>query len=100
MTYEPNGRGNRNFSPLNKTSQNPHFGAVSGLGRPGSPAAFATVSVIARSAVLADALSTAVCVVGPDKGADLLRQFEAEAYGLTKDGAVWSSPGFPRDRLA
>ncbi len=65
-----------------------------------SPASFASVSVIARSAVLADALSTAVCVVGPNKALDLLRNFEAEAYGLTKDGAVWSSPGFPRNMLA
>ena len=65
-----------------------------------SPASFASVSVIARSAVLADALSTAVCVVGPDKAVDLLRRFEAEAYALTKEGSIWSTPGFPREQLA
>jgi FAD:protein FMN transferase len=65
-----------------------------------SPASFASVSVIARSAVLADALSTAVSVVGPDKAVDLLRRFEAEAYAVTKDGSVWLSPGFPREWLA
>jgi thiamine biosynthesis lipoprotein len=65
-----------------------------------SPASFACISVIAPTAVLADALSTAVCVVGRDKAVHLLRRFEAEAYGLTKDGSVWSSPGFPRDSLA
>ena len=66
----------------------------------GSPASFSSVSVLARTAVLADALSTAVCVVGPQKAIDLLRRFEAEAYGVTKDGAIWSSPGFPKETLA
>jgi FAD:protein FMN transferase len=65
-----------------------------------SPASFASVSVIAHSAVLADALSTAVCVVGSDRAVDLLLHFEAQAYALTKDGSVWSSPGFPREQLA
>ncbi len=68
--------------------------------RGGSPASFSSVSVIAPTAVLADALSTAVCVVGPNKALDLLRHFEAEAYGVTKDGAIWSSPGFPKETLA
>ncbi len=65
-----------------------------------SPASFATVVVIAQRAVVADALSTAVSVLGPDEGAKLLKNFDAEAYGITKTGNVWSTPGFPRDHLA
>ena len=65
-----------------------------------SPASFACVSVIAEKAVLADALSTAVSVVGPDEGMRLLDRFKAEAYGVTKRGTVWASPGFPRQNLA
>ena len=65
-----------------------------------SPAAFATVVVTASRAVVADALSTAVSVLGPAEGAKLLRQFDAEAYGVTKAGTVWSTPGFPREHLA
>jgi len=65
-----------------------------------SPASFACVSVIAEKAVLADALSTAISVVGPDEGLALLRHFKAEAYGVTKQGEVWASAGFPRQNLA
>ena len=61
-----------------------------------SPTSFATISVIARTAVLADALSTAVCVVGTDQAASLLQRFQAEAFGITKQGNVWSTPGFPQ----
>jgi thiamine biosynthesis lipoprotein len=60
-----------------------------------SPAAFSTVSVMASSAVLADALSTTVSVLGPELSAPLLRHFKAEAYGMTKAGTIWSTPGFP-----
>ncbi len=65
-----------------------------------SPASFATVVVIAEEAVVADALSTAVSVLGPDEGATLLKQFDAEAYGVTKAGKIWATPGFPREHLA
>jgi FAD:protein FMN transferase len=65
-----------------------------------SPASFACVSVIAEKAVLADALSTAISVVGPEEGMALLRRFKAEAYGVTKKGEVWASAGFPRQNLA
>ena len=64
-----------------------------------SPASFACVSVIANRAVVADALSTAVSVVGPEEGAKLLSQFGAEAYGVTKAGDVWATPGFPKQDL-
>ena len=36
----------------------------------------------------------------PGKAVDLLRRFEAEAYALTKEGSIWSTPGFPREELA
>ncbi|WP_374547722.1 FAD:protein FMN transferase [Rhodoblastus sp.] len=65
-----------------------------------SPASFACVTVIAPTAVVADALSTTVSVVGPDEGAKLLKRFDAEAYGVTKAGKVWVTPGFPRKNLA
>jgi thiamine biosynthesis lipoprotein len=65
-----------------------------------SPASLATVVVIASRAIVADALSTAVMVMGPDEGAKLLKNFDAEAYGITKTGKVWSTPGFPRQHLA
>ena len=65
-----------------------------------SPASFACVTVIAAKAVVADALSTAVSVLGPDEGAKLLKHFDAEAYGITKAGKVWATPGFPRQNLA
>jgi FAD:protein FMN transferase len=65
-----------------------------------SPASFACVTVIAPRAVVADALSTAVSVLGPDEGAKLLKHFDAEAYGVTKAGKVWATPGFPRQHLA
>jgi thiamine biosynthesis lipoprotein len=65
-----------------------------------SPASFACVTVIAPKAVVADALSTAVSVLGPDEGLKLLKQFDAEAYGVTKAGKVWATPGFPRQNLA
>jgi thiamine biosynthesis lipoprotein len=65
-----------------------------------SPASFATVVVIAQKAVVADALSTAVSVLGPDEGAKLLKTFDAEAYGVTKAGKVWATPRFPRQNLA
>jgi thiamine biosynthesis lipoprotein len=64
-----------------------------------SPASFACVTVIAAKAVVADALSTAVSVLGPDEGAKLLKHFDAEAYGVTKAGKVWATPGFPRQNL-
>jgi len=65
-----------------------------------SPASFASVSVIAEQAVLADALSTAISVVGPDEGLRLLRHYGAEAYGVTKSGDIWASAGFPKQNLA
>ena len=56
--------------------------------------------MIAEQAVLADALSTAISVVGPDEGLRLLRHYGAEAYGVTKSGDIWASAGFPKQNLA
>jgi thiamine biosynthesis lipoprotein len=65
-----------------------------------SPAHFSSVTVIASRAVVADALSTTVSVVGPAEGRLLLKQFDAEAYGVTKTGEIWATEGFPRENLA
>ena len=65
-----------------------------------SPAHFSSVTVIAERAVLADALSTTISVVGPYEGRKLLRKFGAEAYGVTKTGETWATEGFPRVDLA
>ncbi len=65
-----------------------------------SPPYFATVTVLADRAVVADALSTTVSVLGPEKALALLRNFDADAYGVTKAGKVWATPGFPREHLA
>ncbi len=64
-----------------------------------SPAHFSSVTVIAQKAVVADALSTTISVVGPDEGRKLLQKFGAEAYGVTKSGEIWATPGFPRENL-
>lgn len=60
-----------------------------------SPQSFASVSVIAACGLLADALSTAVCVVGPERAEPLLKHFDAKAFGVTKQGAIFRTPGFP-----
>jgi thiamine biosynthesis lipoprotein len=65
-----------------------------------SPAYFSSVTVIAARAIVADALSTAISVVGPDQGRALLKPFGAEAYGVKKSGAIWATDGFPRGNLA
>lgn len=62
-----------------------------------SPGAFSSVTVVAPNATLADALSTAIFVLGADKGLEL-----AKASGGTdvllvmKDGRLLASEGFPR----
>lgn len=63
-----------------------------GLTTPGS------VTVIARDGTLADGLASAVSVLGPDRGLELAKRFQAETYvmQLTADGTIQatSSPGF------
>ncbi|MFZ5831033.1 MAG: FAD:protein FMN transferase [Planctomycetota bacterium] len=61
-----------------------------------SPEHFASVSVLAPSAALADALSTAVFVLGPDRGMTLLRAHRnVDALLILKDQRVMRTPGFP-----
>ncbi|MBW3535293.1 MAG: FAD:protein FMN transferase [Gemmatimonadetes bacterium] len=61
-----------------------------------SPPDTAAVTVLAPTAMDADALSTAALVLGPTAALDLLEGIEAvEAMIVTKDGAVRSTRGFP-----
>lgn len=61
-----------------------------------SPTAFSSVSVAASSATEADALSTAVFVLGPKKGLELVRETPtADALLVFKDGACLATGGFP-----
>ncbi len=53
-----------------------------------------SATVLAPSAALADALATAMMVVGKQAGLEMLKQFAGcEAYLITKDLQVVSSPG-------
>ena len=61
-----------------------------------SPNAFASVSVIAPSGMEADGLSTAVFVMGAERGFDLIRAWkDAEAMTVLKDNSVLATDGFP-----
>jgi thiamine biosynthesis lipoprotein len=52
-----------------------------------SPEATSSVTVLAPTAMLADALSTALLVLGPGKGREALSGFQgAEGLWVTKDG--------------
>lgn len=61
-----------------------------------SPAELASVSVVAATTTQADGLSTALFVLGPEKGRQLLADSGADALYVLKDGTVLSTPGFPR----
>lgn len=62
-----------------------------------SPKRFASVSIVAPTATLADAMSTAVFVLGPEKGLDLVRSTpHADALFVFKDGRTMATEGFPR----
>lgn len=61
-----------------------------------SPDELASVSITAPSALLADALSTAVYVLGPRRGAILLENTpDADALLVLKNGRTLSTAGFP-----
>jgi thiamine biosynthesis lipoprotein len=61
-----------------------------------SPQALASVSVLASTAMEADALSTAVFVMGPDEGFRLLQATHgADAFLVFKDGKTRKTDGFP-----
>jgi FAD:protein FMN transferase len=62
-----------------------------------SPNIFASVSVAATIAVTADALSTAVFVLGVEKGVALVESTAgADALLMLKDGRTLATRGFPR----
>jgi thiamine biosynthesis lipoprotein len=61
-----------------------------------SPEELASVTIAAATAMEADALSTAVFVLGPERGAGLVRRTRgADALLVLKDGAVLATDGFP-----
>lgn len=54
-----------------------------------------SVTIIADSVALGDALATAVFVLGPEEGLKLLRQFpQAEGLIVAADGSLHKSPGW------
>ena len=62
-----------------------------------SPLEFSSVSVVAPTAMEADALSTAVFVLGIERGTRLIARTErADALFVLKDGSVRATAGFPR----
>jgi FAD:protein FMN transferase len=61
-----------------------------------SPVETASAAAIASSAVMADALSTALMVMGPDAGLALIEQLpDVEAVLVGKDMNIYRSSGFP-----
>ena len=60
-----------------------------------SPASFACVSVIAEKAVLADALSTAISVVGPGRGAGPAAPVQGGSLWRDQAGRGLGESGFP-----
>jgi len=52
-----------------------------------------SVTVVADEAMLADALATAVFVLGPERGMAFLQQFRAEGILVTANGEVLVTPG-------
>jgi thiamine biosynthesis lipoprotein len=61
-----------------------------------SPTELASVSVLAPSAMQADALSTSLFVLGPDRGVELVSRLpNTDALFVLKDGSTLVTPGFP-----
>ena len=64
-----------------------------------SPEFFASVSIAAPTATLADALSTAVFVLGAEQGLKLVRAMPGvDALFVFKSGRVFATEGFPANR--
>lgn len=62
-----------------------------------SPTALSSVTVIAPTGLDADALSTAIFVLGPDQGLELAESRSGvEALMVLKNGDLVSTPNFPR----
>jgi thiamine biosynthesis lipoprotein len=61
-----------------------------------SPTELASVSVLAPTAMQADALSTALFVLGPDQGVEFVhRTPNVDAFFVLKDGGTAATAGFP-----
>jgi len=61
-----------------------------------SPAAFSSVTVIAPDATTADALSTAIFVLGPERGLELAAKTPGtDVLLVMKDQRMMATPGFP-----
>jgi thiamine biosynthesis lipoprotein len=61
-----------------------------------SPVLSASVSVLAPTAMQADALSTALFILGPERGLRLARESAGiDALFVLKDGRALATPGFP-----
>ncbi len=61
-----------------------------------SPAEFSSVSIAAETGLTADVLSTALFVMGSDRGMAFLGEFaEADAFVVLKNGQTIKTPGFP-----
>jgi thiamine biosynthesis lipoprotein len=60
-----------------------------------SPRHFSSVTVVAPTGMAADALSTAIFVVGLERGLELARASGAEALFVLKDGRAMATRGFP-----
>ncbi len=61
-----------------------------------SPSELASVSIVAPTAMSADALSTAAMVLGPERTLEVIKQFEAvDALFVLKNGRVLKTDGFP-----
>ncbi|HTM03875.1 MAG TPA: FAD:protein FMN transferase [Vicinamibacterales bacterium] len=63
----------------------------------GKTRSVASVSVIAASAMLADALSTAAFVLGPEAGLRLLEAMTVDGLIVGRDLTVATTPGWPRE---
>jgi thiamine biosynthesis lipoprotein len=63
-----------------------------------SPTELASVTILAGSALEADALSTAVLVLGADHGLKLIAaRNDVDALFVFKDGRTFATPGFPEE---
>lgn len=61
-----------------------------------SPTELASVSVVAPTAMQADALSTAAMVLGPNRAIELFQRLDGvDMLCVLKDGTVVRTPGFP-----
>lgn len=61
-----------------------------------SPPALASVTVLAPTCMLADGLSTAMFVMGPDKALALAARYQGvDALLIGKDGRTWKTLGLP-----